>query len=169
MLKPIIKKSISDAQLKNELIKLFEGGNTDKGKCREVLGSNYKIQVKRFYDCFNTVIIDWQQLKEKATAEQVDASTKEGLKSAVMNKSERQLFLTKIINGEVKFKKPFVIGGKIMEYPAEPDATDRLKAISELNKMDGDYAPTKITAQIESSIPVLINNPLIDTSNNGTK
>ena len=46
---------------------------------------------------------------------------------------------------EVKTKQPFVVGGKIMEYPAEPSLTDKLKALAELNKMDGDYAPTKQT------------------------
>jgi hypothetical protein len=47
--------------------------------------------------------------------------------------------LSKIANGEVKVKKPFVIGGKIMEYPSEPDHNDKIKAIAELNKMDGSY------------------------------
>ena len=64
-------------------------------------------------------------------------------KKAIMNTDERKEWLTKMIMGEMKAKRPFVIGGKIMEYPEDPSHTDRLKALAELNKMDGDYAPTK--------------------------
>ena len=40
-----------------------------------------------------------------------------------------------------------------MEYLAEPSLTDKLKALAELNKMDGDYAPTK--QEVNISTPVL--------------
>ena len=79
--KPIERKTISDAQLKNELIALFESGNTDKGKCREILGSQYKVQVQRFYNLFNSVIIEWQEARNVANNEQIYANAKEGLKS----------------------------------------------------------------------------------------
>ena len=61
----------------------------------------------------------------------------------IMSKAERMELLTKIAKGEIKVKRPFVIGGKIMEYPSEPDHNDRIKAAAELSKMEGDYAPTK--------------------------
>lgn len=64
-------------------------------------------------------------------------------KKAIMNADERKEWLTKMINGEMKAKRPFVINGKIMEYPEDPSHNDRLKALAELNKMDGEYAPTK--------------------------
>lgn len=65
-------------------------------------------------------------------------------KKAIMNAEERKEYLTRILSGELKVKKPFVIGGKIMEYNFEPDHADRLKALAELNKMEGDYAPSKV-------------------------
>ena len=61
----------------------------------------------------------------------------------IMTKAQRLEYLTKVINGEIKVKKPIVISGKIMEYPMETDMNDRLKALAELNKMDGSYAPIK--------------------------
>jgi hypothetical protein len=61
----------------------------------------------------------------------------------ILSTAERMEMLSKIAKGEIKIKKPFVIAGKIMEYPSEPDHNDRTKAIAELNKMDGSYAATK--------------------------
>jgi hypothetical protein len=62
--------------------------------------------------------------------------------------------LSKIAKGEVKIKKPFVIAGKIMEYPSEPDHNDRTKAIAELNKMDGSYAATKTDLKVIAEQPL---------------
>ena len=61
----------------------------------------------------------------------------------IMTSAERMEFLSKMAKGEVKVKQPFVIGGKIMEYPSEPTFAERRAAIAELNKMDGSYAPAK--------------------------
>jgi hypothetical protein len=72
-----------------------------------------------------------------------DAKVSEIAQKDIMSKADRMEFLTKTAKGEIKVKKPFVVSGKIMEYPSEPDHSDRLKAIAELNKMEGDYAPTK--------------------------
>lgn len=74
----------------------------------------------------------------------------EAVKSNIMTAIERKIYLTKVLNGELKIKKPFVIAGKIMEYPAEPDHADRLKALAELNKMDGEYAPQKTDLTIKT-------------------
>ena len=69
----------------------------------------------------------------------------------IMTSVERMEFLTKMAKGEVKVKQPFVIGGKIMEYPSEPTFAERRAAIAELNKMDGSYAPTKLDSKNENS------------------
>jgi hypothetical protein len=69
----------------------------------------------------------------------------------IMTSVERMEFLTKMAKGEVKVKQPFVIGGKIMEYPSEPTFAERRAAIAELNKMDGSYAATKQENKNENS------------------
>lgn len=72
-----------------------------------------------------------------------DSKVSEIAQMNIMGKAERMELLTKMAKGELKIKTPFVIAGKIMEYPAEPTASDRRAAIAELNKMAGDYAPAK--------------------------
>jgi hypothetical protein len=61
----------------------------------------------------------------------------------ILTSAQRMEILSNIAQGKLKVKKPFVIGGKVLEYPSEPDHTDIKNAIAELNKMQGDYAPTK--------------------------
>jgi len=87
----------------------------------------------------------------------------EARKLEFMDANARKDILTKIANGELKIKKPFVIAGKIMEYPAEPDHTDRRNAIAELNKMDGGYAPTKTINTTTHNIMNI--DPLDDSTN----
>ena len=74
----------------------------------------------------------------------------------IMTSAERMEFLTKMAKGEVKVKQPFVIGGKIMEYPSEPTFAERRAAIAELNKMDGSYAPMQTKADITLNKPIVI-------------
>lgn len=109
---------------------------------------------KKFQKSTRTIDTYWKianvqhTAKQQAIKKELDEVDKqaaiEARKKAIMTANERKELLTKIANGQMKVKKPFVISGKIMEYLSEPDAADRMKAISELNKMDGDYAPTKI-------------------------
>ena len=64
-------------------------------------------------------------------------------KSKIMTSIERQEFLTEIAKGEEMQVKELLKNGKIAIGKIIPNLTDRLKAIAELNKMQGDYAPTK--------------------------
>ena len=76
----------------------------------------------------------------------------------IMSKAERMEYLSKMARGEVKVKKPFVIAGKIMEYPADPDHAERRAAIAELNKMAGDYAVTKSEVTVKGEQPLFPDN-----------
>jgi hypothetical protein len=82
-----------------------------------------------------------------------DSKVSEIAKMNIMGKAERMELLTKMAKGELKIKTPFVIAGKIMEYPAEPTASDRRAAIAELNKMGGDYAPAQLNTTITDTRP----------------
>lgn len=68
----------------------------------------------------------------------------------ILSKSERLKLLSDMARGKIKIKQPFVVNGKIMEYPAELSATERRGAIAEINKMVGDYAPAKRDIDITS-------------------
>jgi hypothetical protein len=73
----------------------------------------------------------------------------------ILTSAQRMEILSNIAQGKLKVKKPFVIGGKVLEYPSEPDHTDIKNAIAELNKMQGDYAPTKINQENTGIIRVV--------------
>ena len=89
-------------------------------------------------------LIAQEREKLKAIVEEAQSNrVAEIAQMNIMTSVERMEFLTKMAKGEVKVKQPFVIGGKIMEYPSEPTFAERRAAIAELNKMDGSYAPMK--------------------------
>ena len=71
----------------------------------------------------------------------------------IMDSVERMEWLTKLVDGTIKAKRPIVIAGEIIEYEEEPSHTDRVKAIAELNKMDGSYAPTKTESTVTDTRP----------------
>jgi len=120
---------------------------------------NYKVKIKTFDTRLKEARIaiesEFKQIEQEANkgiAKQVEA-----LKSKIMSSVERQEYLTRVLNGEIKTKVPIVIAGKIMEYPAEPSQTDKLKALAELNKMQGDYAPIRTDIKIDGE-PIRIFN-----------
>lgn len=122
------------------------GNGKERGKVLATVGKKWQLSQRtfdRYWKTANEQHIVKQQAIKTAIANDTTIKELEAKKQAIMTTMERKELLTKIAKGEVKIKKPFVISGKIMEYPSEPDANDRLKAIAELNKMEGDYAPTK--------------------------
>lgn len=80
MSKENIKQTISNGQLKTELIKLFESGMTAKSNSYELLRTKYKIEKQRCLKTFDSVLLEWQNLKDKATNEQIQDNAKESLK-----------------------------------------------------------------------------------------
>ena len=67
----------------------------------------------------------------------------EARKAAIMTAIERKEWLTNVINGNLLAIKTFVVNGELQNSPEAPNHNDRLKALAELNKMEGDYAPTR--------------------------
>jgi len=125
------------------IIKGIEQGK-DRGKLLATIAKKWQISNRTFDRHWKTAnqqhTVKQQAIKEKLTAIDTAAAI-EARKKAIMTADERKELLTKLITGEIKAKRPFVIGGKIMEYPEEPTHRDRISAIAELNKMDGSYAP----------------------------
>jgi len=158
MAKVIIKKTISDAQLKNELIKLFESGNTDKGKCREVLGSKYKLQVQRYYKAFNNALSEWQEITDKVTTEQVQANQSEALKSGLKSKFQWVAELQKELDeNRVEESVLDLKTGKVIRFFRTMTPTERKGHMERISKFMGMDAPTK-TANVGDDGKV-VNNP----------
>ena len=63
----------------------------------------------------------------------------------ILSTIERKQILSQIAQGKMRLRKPFVVDKKIKSISCVPDWMDRKSAIAELNKMDGAYAPTKIS------------------------
>jgi len=150
-LAPIQKTTVSDAQLHSELLKLFESGNTDKGKCKEVVRSKWKLQEQRYYKKYAIALQEWQELRKKADAIQIQENATDVLKLAVMSKNERLELLTKIALGELEYEETTdnpQFGLTI--FKRKPTPTERMKAIAEMNKMEGDYAAEKL--EIKSTV-----------------
>ncbi len=145
MAKETIKKTISEPQLQNELINLFESGNTDKGKCREVLGSLYKIQVQRFYKSFNEALLKWQGAKQTATNDAIYQNQSEALKSGLKSRIEWVLELQKELEKN-EYEESFwdFKTGKVVRYFRALTPTERKGYIERISKFEGMDAPNKV-------------------------
>ena len=117
-------------------------GNTARSK-GSILAKRYAKEIQ-----------EHKQLVKQAINNATSTAITELAEKNILSTAERMEMLSKIAKGEVKIKKPFVIAGKIMEYPSEPDHNDRTKAIAELNKMDGSYAPAKSEVKVVGEQPL---------------
>ena len=127
---------IAKGETQSNAYKLSVGKKGVSKQVSEVKGS----QLAKKYAL---LINDERERLRKVVEAANDSKVSEIAQMNIMGKAERMELLTKMAKGELKIKTPFVIAGKIMEYPAEPTASDRRAAIAELNKMSGDYAPAK--------------------------
>lgn len=138
------KTTISDAQLKDELLKLFESGNTAKTNLYELLRTKYKLEKQRCLKTFDIVYKEWSEIKAKAQDVQIQANAKEGLKSGLKSKIERMLDLQSIL--ELGTYEETIIDSKTLK---EVTYIRKLKPLeikalhAELSLMGGDYAPAK--------------------------
>jgi hypothetical protein len=65
-------------------------------------------------------------------------------KKEILTAQERKVVLSKIATGTIKLTRWWVGKGYEISKTVVPNYSERIAAISELNKMDGDYAPAKI-------------------------
>jgi len=129
-----IKKTISEPQLVLELKKLFESGNTSKTNSYELLRTKYRIAKNRCLKAFDIALNEWQEIKNKTTAESIEANQKEVLKTANLTKIDRIL-----IAEEIAIGKPKKIGNDVIII----SPMERLRALDYLAKIHSDYAPTR--------------------------
>jgi hypothetical protein len=101
-----------------------------------------------------TKIKEFQDNNKRVNERANEIAAKSIADNEIASKVEKQKLLTIIMRGGLKVKRPFVISGKIMEYNMEPDHVERMKAISELNKMCGDYAPNQVGHTFNNPLPL---------------
>ncbi len=145
MPKENIKKTISDAQLKNELIKLFEKGNTSKTNLYELLRTKYKIAKQRCLKMYDTAIKEWRETREKATNEQIHANQTDALKSGLKSRIEWvQILQKELEDNRVEESVLDLKSGKVTRYFRAMTPMERKAYIERIAKFEGMDAPTKV-------------------------
>jgi hypothetical protein len=99
--------------------------------------------LKRYWKIASERFRERQGLIQKELALVSMDMEKERLKRSILTRFERQEILSKIADGKLEMVKHIVCDGVIQEVYVVPAWADRKAAISELNKMDGEYAPVK--------------------------
>ncbi len=138
------KRTISEPQLKLELIKCFEKGNTDKGNLWELFGTKYKIQKQRFYKNVNSVLLGWQEITDKVTTEQVQANQSEALKSGLKSKFQWVSELQKELDeNRVEESVLDLKTGNVIRFFRTMTPTERKGHMERISKFMGMDAPIK--------------------------
>lgn len=137
--------SISNAQLKDELLKLFESGKTGKSELIGVLRSSFKLGNDRYFKNYDVVYLEWATLKDSANREQITTNAKEQLQAPLKSKLERLADLEKMLHPTYKVKETRFDYKtcKAINYhrTLQPDEIKNIH--SEISKMNGDYTPSK--------------------------
>jgi len=112
----------------------------------KIINKRFGTKNNLFYKYFKQAEDDFfktnRRLKKKI--EEVDTILAlESHKRDIMRSDERKEFLTKVVRGKLTIKKLYFSAGLFEEKDVHPDFKERLAALAELNKMEGDYAPAK--------------------------
>ena len=75
---------------------------------------------------------------------------KEITDKAIMSAKDRQIWLTKVINGEINDTGSYMLDGQSVPIDKKADLNVKLKAMDILNKMNGEYV-TKVEGNVSVS------------------
>ena len=134
------------------IVKYIEKGK-GFGTVLKLIGTKWDLSrttFSRYWKIANQYHISAQNLLRAAKAALDIENAINERKNDIADVLERKEILTKIARGQIPLKKAMIVDGAIEYIEVVPDWTDRRNAISELNKMEGDYAPTKV-AQTDST------------------
>jgi len=128
------------------IIKQLENGK-ERGNILATVGKKWQLSTRTF-DRLLKIAQQQHTIKQQAIKDAIAKDTTikelESRKQAIMTAIERKEKLTKIANGEQMAFQQLLGNGKIAKGLMVPTLTEQMKAIAELNKMEGDYAPTKV-------------------------
>lgn len=141
------KLSISDEQLKTELVALFEAGISDARKCLDKIGSTYKIRIQRFYFIFNETHKYWYKIKSKVVEDSIKENAQKVMDTSFLSKIEALCILSDIARGKVIMHDDDIL---------IPSFSDRRAAIETMCKMEGWYATAKTETKIYSDNPAIL-------------
>lgn len=138
------------------IVELLEKGDETENICA-VFCTKFHLTDRTFY---NHLKIAQQQhadkqavLKKELAAVDKQAAI-EARKKHIMTSQERKMILTKIAEGKLKLKKWWIGKDYEISKTVVPDYMDRKNAISELNRMDGSYAPMKLAQTTKDGVDI---------------
>jgi hypothetical protein len=140
------------------------GKATPTSKIMELCGTKWDLSRSAFFRTLKKAQeqhIQSQQAIKDAVKDIEVAGAVEAAKRAVMTAVERKELLTKIALGEVKIPtNKYQYDSKIgawmdIDVLELPDHQARIKAIAELNKMEGDYSPIKTDVSLSQKPTVI--------------
>lgn len=121
----------------------------ESGKRGEILAKFAKVWQKASTRTFDRRLKEAEkalQKEFKAIEQRTEESIAKGVearKLKIMTVAERINLLVKIAYGEEERDEVFFDKGQPKKVKVKPNFNDRLKAVAEINKMGGDYAPQK--------------------------
>ncbi len=140
------KVKSNKAVIIDAIVKQLEKGK-GFGTVLKLIGTKWDLSrttFSRYWKTANQAHLEAQQkIKEAKAALDMESALSER-KSHIADVLERKEILTKIARGQIPLKRAMVVDGAIEYIEIVPDWMDRKAAIAELNKMEGDYAPTKV-------------------------
>ncbi len=136
-----------------------------KGEQRKVIlekfGKRWKDLGRSTFD--NRLKVAKQQVAAEiktieAKAGESVAAKAEAMAGRIISVTQRQELLSRIATGQVLVKKPVQTKKGLRKVACEPDHVDRIRAISELNKMGGDHAAIrhKIGGDEDNPAPIAL-------------
>lgn len=157
------RKKLSDSQLKTEVIALFNTGISGKMEVFGNIRQKNTIARDRFSRMYKSCYIEWAKIKEQAGNEATILAADEAAKRGLKSKLDKQEHLQKAINEiqadidraiseEYIFEDGvYTLQENIMTAQTKAYLRKTIKELySELNKMEGDYAPAKTEVKIDA-------------------
>lgn len=151
------KKSLTDAELKIEIRKLWNEGERGKTHLYELLRTKIKIEKKRCLKMYNEVEKEATQETLQAQSDTIIEETKEAVKQGLKSKFERVMILQREVDKilqelDANVTTDYVAyQGYATRVVKEISVTDRaymrktLKDLqAEISKIEGDYADTNV-------------------------
>ena len=139
------KTSISDEKFKEILIDGINSGANyvlNKSNFYEYIRTIHKMERQRSLRLYDKYYQEAQQERNRLKADMGIKKVEQAVNEAILTRNERMEIASNIAKG-----KAWRVGDQLMI----PSASDRLKALEYLSKVDGDFAATKHDIKVEGT------------------
>lgn len=138
------KITLSDTQLKSEIINLFINGNSGKTDLIGLLRTKFKFGRDRYFKIYDIALKEWTESHEKAQKELIGTKAVEGLKSGLKSRIEYCLEIQKMLDDNITTETiwDFKAGGPIT-YTRELTPLERKALYERISKFEGMDAASK--------------------------